>query len=185
MGRLDDAVVECHTALELDPASVSIRRSMGWVYYYARRYDQARYHLSRAIAMNPTAVENYRVVALALAQQGQWAEAERVIREALTLPATGPYTLATLGYVLARAGRRGEAEDVLADLEARGRTGYVSPVAFATVHLGLEQWQRALDWAERAYEERRGWLAYFKVNALVDPLRKEPRFEALLKKMRL
>jgi eukaryotic-like serine/threonine-protein kinase len=185
MGRLDDAVVECHTALELDPASVSIRRSMGWVYYYARRYDQARYHLSRAIAMNPTAVENYRVVALALAQQGQWAEAERVIREAMTLPATGPYTLATLGYVLARAGRRGEAEDVLADLEARGRTGYVSAVAFATVHLGLEQWQRALDWAERAYEERRGWLAYFKVNALVDPLRGEPRFEALLKKMRL
>jgi TolB-like protein/Tfp pilus assembly protein PilF len=185
MGRLDDAVVECHTALELDPGSVSIRRSMGWVYYYARRYDQARYHLSRAIAMNPTAAENYRVVALALAQQGQWAEAERMIREAMALPATEPYTLATLGYVLARAGRRGEAEDVLADLEARGRTGYVSAVAFATVHLGLEQWQRALDWAERAYEERRGWLAYLKVNALVDPLRGEPRFEALLKKMRL
>src|SRR5213594_750244 len=98
MGRLDEALVEGHTALELDPASVSIRRSVGWAYFYARRYDQARYHLSRAIAMNPTAVENYRILALALAQQGQWAEAERATREAMALAAAGPHTMATLGY---------------------------------------------------------------------------------------
>src|SRR6059036_309895 len=120
MGRLDEALVESHTALELDPASVSIRRSVGWAYFYARRYDQARYHLSRAIAMNPTAVENYRILALALAQQGQWAEAERATREAMALAAAGPYTMATLGYVLARAGRRAAAEELLVGLEARG-----------------------------------------------------------------
>src|SRR3989442_1359655 len=138
MGRLDEALVESHTALELDPASVSIRRSVGWAYFYARRYDQARYHLSRAIAMNPTAVENYRILALALAQQGQWAEAERATREAMALAAAGPYTMATLGYVLARAGRRAEAEELLVGLEARSRLGYVSPVAFATLHIALE-----------------------------------------------
>jgi len=185
LGRLDEAVVEIHTALELDPASVSIRRAVGWVYYYARRFDQARYHLSRAIAMNPTAKESYRVLGLVLAEQGQWAEAERVVRESLTLPGTGTYTIATLGYVLARTGRREEAEAVLATLEAQGVRDYVSPVALITVHLGLEQWDRALEWAERAHEERRGWLAYLKVNPLVDPLRAHPRFRALLEKMRL
>src|SRR3989454_286554 len=185
MGRLDEALVAGHTALELDPASVSIRRSVGWLYLYARRYDQARYHLSRAIAMNPTAAETYRVLALAFAQQGQWAEAERATREGMALAAAGPYTMATLGYVLARAGRRGGAEELLAGLEARGRLGYVSPVAFATLHLGLERWHDALEWIERAYEERRGWLAYLKVNAIMDPLRGDPRFARLLERMRL
>src|SRR2546428_8571876 len=98
--------------------------------------------------------------------------------------AAGPYTMATLGYVLARAGRRGGAEELLAGLEARGRRGYVSPVAFATLHLGLERWHDALEWIERAYEERRGWLAYLKVNAIMDPLRGDPRFAPLLARMR-
>src|SRR5256886_17370717 len=106
MGRLDEALVESHTALELDPASVSIRRSVGWLYFYARRYDQARYHLSRAIAMNPTAAETYRVLAPAFAQQGQWAEAERATREGLAPAAAAPYTMARPGYVLARAATR-------------------------------------------------------------------------------
>ena len=185
MGRLDEALVAGHTALELDPASVSIRRSMGFAYYYARRYDQARYHLSRALAMNPTAFETYRFLALALAQQGQWAEAERATREAMALPGSGPYTIATLGYVLARTGRRAEAEDQLAELDALRRTGYVSPVAYAMLHLGLEQWPQALDWVERAYQERRGWLAYLKVNPILDPLRGHPGLDVLLRKMRL
>jgi thioredoxin-like negative regulator of GroEL len=135
--------------------------------------------------MNPTAQESYRVLGLTLAEQGQWAEAERVVRESLTLPGTGTYTLATLGYVLARTGRREEAEAVLATLEAQGARDYVSPVALITVWLGLEQWDRALEWAERARAERRGWLVYLKVNPLVDPLRGHPRFRALLEKMRL
>ena len=185
MGRLDEALVAGHTALELDPASVSIRRSMGFAYYYARRYDQARYHLSRALAMNPTAFETYRFLALALAQQGQWAEAERATREAMALPGSGPYTIATLGYVLARTGRRAEAEDQLAELDALRRTGYVSPVAYAMLHLGLEQWPQALAWVERAYQERRGWLAYLKVNPILDPLRGHPGLDVLLRKMRL
>ena len=185
MGRLDEALVAGHTALELDPASVSIRRSMGFAYYYARRYDQARYHLSRALAMNPTAFETYRFLALALAQQGQWAEAERATREAMALPGSGPYTIATLGYVLARTGRRAEAEDQLAELDALRRTGYVSPVAYAMLHLGLEQWPQALDWVERAYQERRGWLAYLKVNPILDPLRGHPGLDVLLRRMRL
>ncbi len=184
-GRLDEALVEAHTALELDPASVSIRRSVGWIYYYARRYDQARYHMARAIAMNPTAAETYRVLGLLLAQQDQWDEAERVLREGMTLPAAATYTAAALGYVLARAGKRTEAQGLLAELEAQRRRDYVSPVAFATLYLGLDDHERALDWTERALEERRGWLAYLRVNPLLDPLRGQPRFAALIEKLGL
>jgi len=184
-GRLDEALVEAHTALELDPASVSIRRSVGWVYYYARRYDQARYHMARAVAMNPTAAETYRVLGLLLAQQDQWNEAERVLREGMTLPGAATYTTAALGYVLARAGKRTEAEGLLAELEDQRRRDYVSPVAFATLYLGLDDHERALDWTERALEERRGWLAYLRVNPLLDPLRGQARLEAMIQKLGL
>jgi serine/threonine-protein kinase len=182
-GRLDEALVEGHTAQELDPTSVSVRRSLAWLYYYARRFAQAHYHLTRAIAMNPAAEETYRVLGLTLVMEGQLDEAERVLREAVGMHGAGSYTTATLGYALGRAGKRGEAEALLARLEAQREREYVSPVALATLHLGLDQLERALDWAEIAHEERRGWLAYLAVNPLVDPLRGAPRFEALVNRM--
>jgi serine/threonine-protein kinase len=160
-----------------------VRRSLAWIYYYARRYEPARYHLSRAIAMNPGAEETYRVLGLTLAIDGQLDEAERVLREAVSMAGSGSYTSATLGFALARAGKRGEAEELLAGLEQERARSYVSPVALATLLLGLGDNDRALDWAEKAYDERRGWLAYLTVNPLLDPVRGDPRFEALVARM--
>ena len=184
-GRMDEALVEGHTAAELDPASVSIRRSVGWLYYYARRYDDARRHLMRAVEMNPTAPETYRVLGLSLAVQGELDEAERVLREALLNPAAGPYTLATLAFTLAKAGRYEEARQMRSELERLASDGYVSPIAFATVDLGLEEWESALDWMEQAKKDRRGWLAYLRFHPIVDPIRGHPRFLKLLQQMKL
>ena len=184
-GEHDAALLEGLTATELDPGSVSARRGVGWLYYYARRYDQARDHLARAIEMNPMAIESYRILGMTLALQGELGEAERVLREASTLPGAGAYTDATLAWVLARARKREDATRILSALEAHAQRGYVSPVAFAIVHIGLGNLDTALDWAERAYDERRGWLAYLKVNAVVDPLRGSARFDALLKQLNL
>ena len=184
-GQHDAALLEGHTALELDPASVSARRSMGWMCCYARRYDQALDHLARAIEMNPLAVESYRILGTTLELQGQSSEAERVLWDAVNLPGADAYTKATLGWVRARAGKRAEAEQVLDELEGVGRAGYVSPAALAILHIGLGNVEEALDCAEHAYDERRGWLVYLKVNPMVDPLRDQPRFAELLRKMRL
>jgi eukaryotic-like serine/threonine-protein kinase len=184
-GRMDEALVEGHTAQELEPTSISVRRTLGWLYYYARRYEQARYHLARAVAMNPAAEETFRVLGLTLAMEGQLGEAERVLRDAVVMPGSGSYTMATLGFALARAGQRREAESLLATLESRREREYVSPVALATLHIGLGHIEPALDWTERAHEERRGWLAYLDVNPLLDPLRGHPRFEALAARMRV
>ena len=184
-GRLDEAVTEVLMAQQLDPSSISVRRSVGWAHYYARRYDQARYHLLRAIAMNPTAAETYRILALTIAEQGDLTEAERVAREATELPAAGSYVLATLGLVLGRAGKPDAARGVLAELDQRAAAGYVSPVAFATIHLGLGEWGRAVPWIERAYDDRRGWMAYLRVNPILDGVRNEPEFQELVRRMRL
>ena len=184
-GRHEQALIEGHTALELDPASVSVRRGMGWLYFYARRYDQAIYHLSRAIAMNPTAEESYRILGLAHALAGDLATAGRVLREARELPGAGAYAVSALGYVLARVGEEAEARKLLDELAARARHGYVSAVAFAVLHLGLGEHGEALEWIERAREERRGWVAYLAVNPLLDPVRADPRFRELVGRMKL
>jgi serine/threonine-protein kinase len=183
--RTEDAIVEAHTATELDPASVSARRSAGWTYYYARRFDQARRQLGRAIEMNPTAEETYRVLGLTLAVDGRGDESLLVLREAVTMPGAGPFTSATLGYALARAGRRAEAEAIRDELLARQGHDYVSPAAIAMVQIALGARDDALRWTERAYAERRGWVVYLSVNPVFDPLRGDPAFRDLVRRMRL
>jgi len=190
-GRAEESLVEGHTSQELDPASVSARRGLGWLYYYARRYGQTRYHLAQAMAMNPTSEETYRGLGLALAVAGEHAEAERVLREAMTLEGAGSYTKATLAYALARAGEAGAAgtrDEALAltrELEETLAREYVSPVALATAYLGLGDDERALDWIERAHADRRGWLAYVRVNPIFDPVRDHPRFREIVERMHL
>lgn len=184
-GRFEEALIEAHTAQELDTGSVSVRRTLGYVYFYARRFDQAKYHLYRAIEMNPLAEESYRVLGLILSFSNDHVEAERVLREALDLPGAVTYTRATLALALARAGDMTYAKETLPDLEAKRASDYVSPVELVTAYIALGDNDRAIDWMEKAYEERRGWMAYLNVHPVVDPLRNEPRFKVLVRKMGL
>jgi serine/threonine-protein kinase len=184
-GRFEESLIEAHTAQELDTGSVSVRRTLGYVYFYARRFEQARYHLMRAIEMNPLAEESYRVLGLILTHANEHEEADRVLSEALELEGAASYTRTTLALARARAGDPTFASEVLADLEKRQHSDYVSPVEFTTLYIALGDNDRAIDWAEKAYAERRGWLAYLNVHPVVDPLRAEPRFKVLARKMGL
>ena len=184
-GRFEEALIEAHSAQEADPASVSVRRGLGYVYFYARRFEQGKYHLLRAIEMNPVAEESYRVLGLILTYAGEFAEAERVLREALELEGAATYTKVTLALSLARRGERDYARETLNMLEERLTHDYVSPVELATLYIALGDNDRAIDWAEKAYNERRGWMAYLNVHPILDPLRSEPRFKVLVRKMGL
>ena len=184
-GRFEDALIEAHSSQEADPASVSIRRALGYVYFYARRWEQAKYHLLRAIEMNPVAEESYRVLGLILSYAGDHAESERVLREALDLPGAATYTQVTLAFALARRGDSDYARETLRALEERQTHDYVSPVELATLHIALGDRDRAIDWMEKAYNERRGWMAYLNVHPVLDSVRGEPRFKVLVRKMGL
>jgi len=135
--------------------------------------------------MNPNAEETYRILGLTLALEGQLDEALRLLRETVAMPDAGAYSRATLAYVLGRMGQGAEAQAILAELEARAATEYISPVAFATIFIGLADYDRALDWTEKAVDARRGWVAYLNVNPILDPMRGHPKFEMLVKRMQL
>ena len=185
MGHSELALAEGRQAIALDPASVSIRRSMGWLHYYARQPEQALEQLRRALAMNPTAEENHRLLGLAYAQLGQWEEAAAAFREAIAGSDSPALATAGLGVVAAARGRPDDARAMLAELEAQARQRYVSPVAFVMLHAALGEPGPAFDWLDRAFEERRGWLAYLNVEPMLDGLRADPRFRRLQERMRL
>ncbi len=185
MGQRDAAIAEGRLAIELDPASVSIRRSMGWLHYYARQPEGALEHLRRALAMNPTAEENHRLLGLTYLQLGQHDEAAAAFKESIALSQSPALATAGLGAVAAARGRPAEARSVLRDLAEESSRHYVSPVAYATVHAALGDADATFAWIDKAYEERRGWLCYLKVEPLLDSLRGDPRFARIMERMRL
>ena len=185
MGRFDEALAEGRAAIDLDPASVSIRRSMGWLQYYARQYEPALDNLRRALAMNPTAEETHRLLGLVYMQQGMYDDAAASFKEAVASSDYDVMALAGLGHVAARRGRVDETRAVLNELQQRSQTRYVSPVALCGLHVALGEADDAFGWLEQAYRERRGWLAYLKIEPILDGLRNDPRFPRLVERMRL
>jgi predicted nucleic acid-binding protein len=82
-------------------------------------------------------------------------------------------------------GRPEEARALLGELESRRRERYVTPVAMVMLYAALGDTEAAFAWLDRAYDERRGWLAYLNVEPMLDGLRGDPRFRRLLERMRL
>jgi hypothetical protein len=93
--------------------------------------------------------------------------------------------MAALGHTYAVSNRRAEAERILDELIEMSRRIYVSPYSIARIHTGLGNTELALEWLEKACDQRHGILAYLKVEPIFDPLRSEARFTDLLRKMGL
>ena len=96
-----------------------------------------------------------------------------------------PWNQSTLGYAYGVTGQRTEALQAVASLSQLAKTRYIPPSAWVYVNLGLGQKEDVLDWLERACEERDGWIIGIIEEPYLAPLRTEPRFQALLKKMGL
>src|SRR5256884_9171621 len=111
-------------------------------------------------------------------QQGAYAEAERAFREAITLSPDLSYATAGVAHVLALSGRRREAEAMVAELEARAREHYVTPVALCIAHLGLRDVDRVFHWLDRAYANRRGGVTHITGHSRFAPVGNEPRCHA-------
>jgi adenylate cyclase len=94
-----------------------------------------------------------------------------------------PFVASWLGYAYAKSSERGKAQAILAELNLMSSRRFVSPFCTAIVYLGLDDRVRAMDGLERAYEARSQWLMWLKMDRIFDPLRSDPRFIALLKKL--
>ena len=184
-GRLDEALAESRRAIELDPLSLVINTGFGSRLYWARRFDEAIAQCRKTLELDPAYGGARRCLALAYAQRGAHEQAVRELERDGSGSAQTPSALADLGYVYARAGRSQDAHRVITELTNRFSREYVPPYALALVHAGLGENGRALEWLERAGEERSPRLVFLGVEPAFDGLRGDPRFAALRKKLGL
>jgi tetratricopeptide (TPR) repeat protein len=185
LGRTEESLAESRRALELEPLSLVINVHLGWHYLYARRYDQAIEQFRKALELDPTFPQAQRYAAWAFLQKGRHEEAIANLRAALKGLASQSEVEAELGYALAVAGRRAEARAVLEGLSQPSSGRYVSPYAVALVHAGLGDRDQALAWLDKAYDERSDYMVYLGLEPMLDPLRSDPRFGALVRRVGL
>jgi len=183
VGQFDRAVAEGKRALDLDPLSVIITADLGADYLVARRYNEAIEQFHKAIDLDPRFYYAHWNLAEALELKGNMRGALAEYKKAVELD-DDPFVLALLGQAYAKLGQRDEALKILAQLPQIGAHRYVPSYSYALLHMALGEKDKAIEWLERSYQEGAGLdVIFLKVDPMLDPLQKEPRFQALVAKV--
>jgi len=183
LARFDPAIGEGKRAIELDPLSVIINADFSWLYLCARRYDEGEAQARKTLEIDPHFFLAHYYLGIALQLKGRLSEAIPEFQKSFDLNGD-PYSLGILGQAYARNGQNEEARKILARLNEHGNARRVAPYAMALVYLGLGDKERAIDELDRGYRDgETNYLFVIKVDPLLDELRGDPRFEALVQKI--
>src|SRR5438874_1476577 len=181
-GEFERAIAEGKRAVELDPLSLVVNTDLAVGYTMARRYPEAIEQFNNILAMDPRFYYARWSFGLALQCNGQLPEAIVQYKKAAELT-DDPFVLAWLAQGYAQAGQRDEALKLLTQMDELATKRYVGAWSFAIVHLALGEKEKAIDELERAFRERSDpFITFINVSPLFDPLRGDPRFQALLAK---
>jgi eukaryotic-like serine/threonine-protein kinase len=186
MGRLEECISEYKRALELDPLSLTSNGFLGVAFYQARQYDKATEQLRKTLEMEPNFVQGHYYLGMVFLQKSMFKEAVTEFEKALAISPGFAYPLSGLGYAYAVAGRRAEARKVLDQVSELSKQKYVFAASMAMIYAGLRERDKAFEWLEKGYEERSlGGGETIRVDPVWDPLRSDPRFADLLRRMNL
>ena len=183
-GRFDEALRESEFARRLDPLSLIIATDRAAIFYFARQYDRAVEQYQSALEMDPSFGRAHLVID-AYMQQGRFTEAEAELGQWRRQSGDGTNTNSRLVYLYGRMGQKDKARAELKKLEAMTQTLRPDPVAMAMAYLGVGNNDAALSSLERAYAQRSNLLTALKVEPVYDPLRDDPRFQELLRRVGL
>jgi tetratricopeptide (TPR) repeat protein len=182
-GRFDDSIAEGKRAVDLDPLSLVINTDLGVNYLFARRYDEAITQLRKTLEVDPGYYYAYVNLGQAFVAKRAFDQAIEQYQKARALN-DDPFVLGLLGHAYASSGNKSEALKILDQLKQLAKQRYVSAYSFVIVYVGLGEKDEALKWLERCYQDHAGSeIAWIRVDPLVDPLREDPRFEALAEKI--
>ena len=186
LGWVDDAIVEIRRAQELDPLSIIIRTHLGLMLYWGRRYNEAIEQLRQTLEMEPYFAAAHYFLALACEQKGMYEETIAHLQKALAISPGSPDKVGALGHAHAQFKRRAEARKALKELHDLGERRFVSAFDFAVIYTGLGDADQAFKWLQKAYEERSfSMLVSLKGEPRFDPLRSDPRFQDLVRRVGL
>ena len=181
--RLPQALEENSRALDLDPASPVFNAVRAEIYYYSRDYDATIVQARRTAEQYPNYWLPYLWLGAAYREKKMYPDALEQFSKGRELSGNRPVMIALYGHALALSGDAAGARRTLAELQQLRRTRFVSSSYSAAVYAGLGENSAALNWLDRAYGERNDRLVYLGLEPMADPLRSEPRFGQLLKKI--
>ena len=184
MRRSEEAIAEGKRSIELDPLFILYRAAAARPYYNARRYPEAIAQAKQALADDSTFSRARFWLGLAYEQTSKLPDAIRELEATVKYAGADsvPVYLAALGHAYAMAGQVDKARRLLAALQARP---YISPVDVATIHVGLGERDQAVEWLERALKERAYGLVFLPTDPRFDPVRSDPRFAAVMRRVGL
>lgn len=172
-------------ARELEPLEPVNPAHLGLALFMARRFDESIGELRKVIASDPELWVAHWYQSMNFLSKKMWGEAIATLQKLVELTAGSVIALSYLGLAYGLAGMKDEAFKILERLDGLSKDRYVGSLWRALVWLGLGQKNEALENLEKAYSERESLMACLKVQPVLDSLRPEPRFQALLKKMNL
>jgi TolB-like protein/tRNA A-37 threonylcarbamoyl transferase component Bud32 len=183
LGRHDDAIREVRFARDLDPLAPRIAANVGGLLFYARRYEEALLELKKVMSQFPDHLAVYHYASDVCAAMGLYEEALGYCRKLKEIGGYEPEWLKARIY--AKWGKRKEAEDSIKGMESQSKEFNIGPTLFAEIYSLLGENDRAFLLLDRAYARRESYLCYLKVDPWFYPLRPDPKFKGLLKKMKL
>jgi TolB-like protein/Tfp pilus assembly protein PilF len=183
-GRTDEAVAWARRGREIDPLAVS-GSNIGWILFQSHRYNESIQELRSSLAVRPDIASALLYLGFALIANNQPADAVPVLEKALSVSNGSPAATGVLIRAYSHAGRRTDALRLLAELQKRRKAGYVPAGAFVNAYLGLGDNEQAFVWLEQAFKEQSNILQFLKVHPFLDPLRADPRFADLVRRVGL
>jgi eukaryotic-like serine/threonine-protein kinase len=185
LGRHDEALAESKRAVDLDPLSLIINTDAAQALLVAGQPDSAIEQLRKTLEMDPNFAQGHFILGKAYLRRGTFGEAIAEFEKATVLSANSVKYVGPLGQAYARAGRTSEAKRILKELTERSEQQYGYWYSIACIYVGLEEREEAFAALDKAYEERDTALHHLKVEPLFDPLRSDPRFQGLLRRIGL
>jgi DNA-binding winged helix-turn-helix (wHTH) protein/TolB-like protein/Tfp pilus assembly protein PilF len=185
LGRLDVAKREIKLAQEQEPLSLVMNSFLASMLYYSREYNQAIEQANKTLELDPSFGVGHWHLGLAYLQKNRFEDAISQQKQAFVLSGGSLLMKAALGQAYAVANNRAEAVKILDELKAASQQRYVPSSEIAAIYVGLGEREQAFHWLRKALEERAFHLIYLKVRPEFDPLRSDPRFADLLRRIGL
>ena len=184
-GRADEAIAEARSAVERDPLSPMVRHFLADVLYMAKQFEAAIEESNIGLGLDPHYYQFYWDLGWALAGLGKYEEAVAALKQAVTVAPSDPLSYYLHGWALGLAGYEAEAGQILKDLEQRRPQEHVSGFLMAHLSLGLGDHDQAIAWLQRGASDQDALMPWISAWPACDPLRSDPRFQALLQRMNL
>jgi Flp pilus assembly protein TadD len=156
---------------------------LGWDLYLARRYDEAIAQLRKAIDLDPNYWVSHVLLARCYQQTGKRNEAVAALQKARQVEGSIPEVLASLAHGYAMSGKKGEAMKILRELQERSKKEFVPSYTIALIYTGLGMKEEALQYLVKSYDEGSFYMIHLKVEPILDPLRTDPRFTDLVRRV--